>query len=89
MTIFANKKPFFVKASRTYLELTHANVLCQCAIIECRYNLFQQLALFEFHWRIIMAGDHVVTPQTGEQYMALLKKIKVHQQEIQQRWQLQ
>lgn len=33
---------------------------------ECRYNLFSKLALEEFNWRVIMADNHIVTPQNWE-----------------------
>ena len=42
-----------------------------CFVIECRYNLFQKLAIQEFFWKIILNGDYVLTPQNFEQYQDL------------------
>ena len=66
------------------IESPSLSTLTLC--VECRYNLFQQLALKDFNWKVIMQGDHVVLPHNGDQYNALQKRIKKLQSEAQQRW---
>jgi hypothetical protein len=46
-------------------------------LLECKYDIFKKLALEKLNYRVILPGDHIVTPSNVGQYnqmQALIKK---------------
>jgi len=46
-------------------------------LLECKYDIFKKLALEKLNYRVILPGDHIVTPTNVGQYnqmQALIKK---------------
>ena len=44
--------------------------------IECKYEIFRQLALKDLNYKIILPGDQIVPPATSEVFYSLQQRLK-------------
>jgi hypothetical protein len=49
--------------------------------LECKYEIFKKLSLEKLNYKIILPGDHIVTPATVGEYNQIQATLKKQQQD--------